>query len=154
MATILRLDDKTSVCGQLKPADMEEIARLGFGAVVNNRPDGEQWIGQPRHADLANAAEASGLAAHAIQFTMQTLSASDAVRFVEAAARAQKPVLAFCASGFRSALLWAIATAASTDRPLEDMIRSAPDFPLAAQRATIERLGAETRRLLDDVKSE
>lgn len=60
-AALLSLDDRVAVAGQLTPGDMAEIAAAGFVAVVNNRPDGEALFGQPRTADLRQAAEAAGL---------------------------------------------------------------------------------------------
>ena len=149
MPDITPLDELTSVCGQLRPVDMEEVARLGFGAVVNNRPDGEQWLGQPKHAELAKAAGAHGLSAYFVPFTMQTLDAYAVHALVEAMSRDQKPLLVFCASGFRSALLWAIARAATTDRPVDEIIAWVDRFPLSTHRRTIERLSREVRQSLD-----
>ena len=45
-------DDRVALTGQLKPADMQELAAAGFVVVINNRPDRETMFGQPRTADL------------------------------------------------------------------------------------------------------
>ena len=45
--SLLPLDDRVAVAGQLRPDDMTEIAAAGYVAVVNNRPDGEAMFGQP-----------------------------------------------------------------------------------------------------------
>ena len=56
-----RLDDRVFVSGQIMPGDMAEIAALGVTTIVNNRPDGEE-PGQPSGDEIADAAEAAGLA--------------------------------------------------------------------------------------------
>ena len=140
------LDPDVAVCGQLKPGDLADIARRGFRAIVNNRPDGEAWIGQPSAASPDDAAAAVGVQSHHIAFTMPTLSAGDVRRLEAAIARAGGPVLVFCASGFRSALLWAIMRTAQ-GTPVDDLLKlaAAAGQPLEKHRATIERLAAEVR---------
>ena len=67
------VDDRVSVSGQLKPEDMAELAAAGFTAVVNNRPDGEAFFGQPKTADLRTAAESAGLKFLDLPFSGQEL---------------------------------------------------------------------------------
>jgi uncharacterized protein (TIGR01244 family) len=140
------LEPAIAVCGQLKPDDLEGVAARGFRAIVNNRPDGEAWLGQPSAASLDEAAAAAGLQSHHIAFTMPSLKAEDARRLEDAIARAGGPVLIFCASGFRSALLWAIMRAAQ-GVPVDDLLTSAiaAGQPLDKHRETIERLSKEIR---------
>lgn len=135
------LDERVAVCGQLKPADLADIAKRGFRAIVNNRPDGEAWIGQPGAAALDEAAAATGIASHHITFTMPTLTVEHARRLNAVLDAADGPVLVFCASGFRSALLWAVARAARGD-VLDDLLRAAgaAGQPLDKHRETIARL--------------
>ena len=106
------LTPNVAVCGQLAPRDLADVAKRGFRVIVNNRPDGEAWIGQPRASTLDQAAAVAGIVSHHITFTMPTLTAAHAQRLNAVLDSAEGPVLAFCASGFRSALLWAIARAA------------------------------------------
>ena len=140
------LEPTVAVCGQLKPDDLPEIAQRGFRAIVNNRPDGEAWVGQPRASSLDEAAAAVGIASHLIDFTMPTLTAEHARRLSAVLERAEGPVLVFCASGFRSALLWAIVRAAA-GTPIDDLMKAAAAAgqPLEKHRETIERLAAEVR---------
>lgn len=140
------LEPNVAICGQIKPSDIVDIAQRGFRAIVNNRPDGEAWIGQPSAVSLDEAAAAAGIQSHHITFTMPTLKAEDARRLESAIAQASGPVLIFCASGFRSALLWAIMRA-SQGMPIDELLKSAAAAgqPLDKHRATIERLAAEVR---------
>lgn len=135
-----------AVCGQLTPGDLADVAKRGFRAIVNNRPDGEAWIGQPKAASLDEAAGAAGIASHHITFTMPTLTAEHARRLNGVLEGAEGPVLVFCASGFRSALLWAIARAARAE-PIDGLLKAAAAAgqPLDKHRETIARLAAEAR---------
>ena len=138
------LETAVAVCDQLQPADLADIAGRGFRTIVNNRPDGEAWMGQPRAASLDKAAARAGIASHHIGFTLPTLTAEHARRLKNVLDSADGPVLAFCASGFRSALLWAIVRAAA-GVPIDDLLDAAAKAgqPLDKHRETIRRLGAE-----------
>jgi sulfide:quinone oxidoreductase len=140
------LTPNVAVCGQLKPEDLAEVAKRGFRAIVNNRPEGEAWIGQPPETSLDEAATAAGIACHHITFTMPTLTAEHARQLNTVLDSADGPILVFCASGFRSALLWAIARAARGE-PIDDLLKAATAAgqPLDKHRETIARLAAEAR---------
>lgn len=101
-----------SVCGQLEVADVAEAARLGFAALVNNRPDGED-AGQPLSADLARAAANAGLAYVHIPVSGFVTPAHVAA-MQEALATLPRPLLAFCRSGARSERLWSLAAHEAT----------------------------------------
>ncbi len=95
---------------QIDPSDMEAVAALGFSTVINNRPDRE--IPPPLHADaMRAAAEAAGL--RYVENPADTRSMTmDAVRAQAGAIDASPgPVLAYCASGTRSTILWALSMA-------------------------------------------
>ncbi len=101
------LTDGLTVSGQLEPADFAELARQGVRLVINNRPDGEV-AGQLDAATAGQAAERAGLAYRHIPVKLATLRAQDVDRFGDAVATAVGPVHAHCASGHRSAILWAL----------------------------------------------
>ena len=110
------LDDTISVAGQLSPQDMAAAAAAGFTTVVNNRPDGEA-PGQPTGAEIAAAAHAAGLAYHAIPVGQGGMSATQVDAMRAAIEGANGPLLAFCRSGTRSTMLWAIARSRLGDDP-------------------------------------
>jgi uncharacterized protein (TIGR01244 family) len=103
-----KLDETISVAGQITPDDVAEAARQGFTFVVNNRPDDEQ-PGQPSGAQIAAAAEAAGLGYRAIPITHAGFSEDQVAAMQGALSAAPGPVLAFCRSGTRSTLVWALA---------------------------------------------
>jgi len=113
-----KLDDAVSVAGQISVDDVAEAARQGFVAIVNNRPDDEQ-PGQPSGAEIEAAAKANGLSYRAIPITHAGFSTNQVDAMVEALSAAQGPLLAFCRSGTRSTLVWALARGRIGDDPAE-----------------------------------
>lgn len=113
-----KLDDTISVAGQIEPADIAEAARQGFTFVVNNRPDHEA-PGQPTSAEMEAAAKAAGLGYAAIPITHAGFNEGQVVAMGEALGKAGGPVLAFCRSGTRSTLIWALARARAGDDQAE-----------------------------------
>ena len=105
-----KLDDSISVAGQITPADVAEAAAQGFTFVINNRPDNEQ-PGQPAAAEIEAAAKAAGLGFRAIPITHAGFSENQVSAMRDALEAAPGPVLAFCRSGTRSTLAWALARA-------------------------------------------
>ncbi|WCT73293.1 TIGR01244 family sulfur transferase [Sphingomonas naphthae] len=109
-----RLDDAISVYGQLLPADVAEAKAQGFTTLVNNRPDGEE-AGQPEGGTIREAAEAAGLDYHAIPIGHGGFSEASVAAMAQVLGEAEGPVLAFCRSGTRSTLLWALARSTMGD---------------------------------------
>ena len=101
------LADDLTVSGQLGLDDFEALARHGVRLVINNRPDGEA-PGQPGASEAAAAAALAGLGYHHLPVTFATLARDDVERFGAVLAGADGPVHAHCASGLRSASLWAL----------------------------------------------
>ena len=109
-----KLDETISVAGQITPADIAEAAAQGFTFVINNRPDDEQ-PGQPSAAEIEEAAKTAGLGYRAIPITHAGFSDNQVTAMREALDAAPGPVLAFCRSGTRSTLVWALARARMGD---------------------------------------
>lgn len=107
-----------AVADQVRP---EEIASLRgrFAMLINNRPDGEE-PGQPTHAEIEAAARHAGLA---YRFApVVAAPGPDQVQAVRGALDdATGPVLAFCRSGTRSIVTWAVAEALQ-GRPVETLV--------------------------------
>ncbi|MFL6730214.1 MAG: TIGR01244 family sulfur transferase [Sphingomicrobium sp.] len=106
---IRRLDDTTSVSGQIRPEDVAGIAEQhGVTMLVNNRPDGEE-PGQPLAADIEGAAQAAGISYRLVPI-VRGIGPADVEAMQEALkAAGTGRTLAFCRSGNRSALAWALA---------------------------------------------
>jgi uncharacterized protein (TIGR01244 family) len=103
-----RLDDKTLVGGQIAPADVAALKADGVTMIVNNRPDGED-VGQPTSAEIEAAARDAGIAYRHVPIVRGMGPADvEAMRGAIHAA-GEGTLFAFCRSGNRSALAWAVA---------------------------------------------
>jgi len=98
------------VSPQIEPDDLTTIRESGFDLVINNRPDDEE-PGQPATSEIAQAAEAAGLAYVHIPVGRDGITPDHISRFNDAVAEHGK-VFAFCRSGMRSTTLRACALAA------------------------------------------
>lgn len=108
-----------AVSPQIEVEDLPAIKAAGYSTLIDNRPDGE--IPPHLHADaMRRAAEGLGLTfvinpVIGGMLTMDNVTAQGA-----AIAAATGPVLAYCASGNRSSVVWALALAGT--RPVDDLI--------------------------------
>lgn len=94
-----------SATGQVRPADLPEIAERGFATIVNNRPDGEEH-GQPTSQEIAAEAARLGLGYAYLPIVPGQMSDLDARAFGDIMAASDGPVLGFCRTGNRSQQLW------------------------------------------------
>jgi sulfide:quinone oxidoreductase len=104
------IDDRIAVAPQITPDDIAELARLGFKTLVANRPDGEE-PGQPSMKDIQAAAKEHGLKWVYQPVDSGNILDSDVDQFDEMIRQADAPVIAFCRSGTRCTVLWALSSA-------------------------------------------
>ena len=103
-----QLDEKTLVAGQIRPEDIPALKELGVTLIVNNRPDFED-AGQPEGDDIEAAARAAGIDYRHVPIA-RGLGPSDIEAMREAMNSAgEGKLFAFCRSGNRSTLAWAVA---------------------------------------------
>lgn len=103
-----QLDEKTLVAGQIRPEDVPSLKDLGVTLIVNNRPDNED-VGQPEGDDIEAAAKAAGIDYRHVPIA-RGLGPSDVEAMREAMhAVGEGKLFAFCRSGNRSTLAWAVA---------------------------------------------
>jgi sulfide:quinone oxidoreductase len=95
------------VTGQLLAAQMQALVEQGVMSFINNRPDMEAPM-QPLSEELEKTAQELGVDYHHIP-----MAGGLTPGLVEASKTAfenlPRPIVAFCASGMRSAALWAFA---------------------------------------------
>lgn len=136
---IRQISPTYAVTPQIDPSDMDAIADSGFGTIIDNRPDAEV---PPSHqaAQMAAAAKAAGLAFVVNPVTHQGLNMEMVALQRDTLESSDKPVLAYCASGTRSTIVWALGQA--TDLPADDIIAAAANagYDLAGMRAQLDRL--------------
>jgi uncharacterized protein (TIGR01244 family) len=103
-----QLDDRTLIAGQIAPEDVPALKQMGVTMIVNNRPDGED-VGQPGGDEIEAAAKAAGIEYRHVPIA-RGLGPSDIEAMREAInSVGEGKLFAFCRSGNRSVLSWAVA---------------------------------------------
>jgi uncharacterized protein (TIGR01244 family) len=102
------LDARTQVSGQIAPSDVAHLKAQGVTMIVNNRPDDED-VGQPTSAQIEAAAREAGVDYRHVPIT-RGIGPADVEAMRSAIHDAgEGKLFAFCRSGNRSALAWAVA---------------------------------------------
>ena len=120
-----------------------EVKALGVTLIINNRPEGESEDQVPG-ADIEAAAHAAGLEYVAIPITHSGFSQPQVEAMVAALQGAEGKILAYCRSGTRSTLLWALAESAQGGDPdsLTNMAAKA-GYDLSPVRPLMDMLKAQ-----------
>ena len=133
-----------AVSPQIAPEDLAAIKAAGYTTIINNRPDGE-IPPHLQHRQMQAAATALGLTY--VQNTVIGGAMTDANVVAQGAAlaAASGPVLAYCASGNRSSVVWALANAGKM--PTDDLIALPAKFgyQLEGLRGQINALADKTQ---------
>lgn len=136
------IDKAISVSPQITLDQVAEAKALGFTTIVNNRPDDEEE-GQLNSNTVEAAVETMSMTYVAIPITHAGFSGAQVDAMVAALVNADGPVLAYCRSGTRSTLLWALARAKMGDAPEEIALKAhAAGYDVGPVRALIDALAA------------
>lgn len=108
-----------AVSPQIEPGDLAAIKAAGYTTVIDNRPDGE--IPPHLHTAVMQAeAEALGLVFVANPVIGGAMTMDNVAAQAAAIEAASGPVFAWCASGNRSSVVWALANAGK--RPVDELV--------------------------------
>ncbi|MCC5989800.1 MAG: TIGR01244 family phosphatase [Pararhodobacter sp.] len=136
------LDDGYAVSPQIAPEDIAAIAEAGFTTVIDNRPDAE--IPPELHAEaLRPALEAAGISLVVNPVVGGALTMENVEAQRAAIDSAPGKVLAYCASGNRSSIVWALALAGR--RPTDELVAAGAryGYQVPQFRDMIEKLAAQ-----------
>ncbi|MBR2534722.1 MAG: TIGR01244 family phosphatase [Hyphomicrobium sp.] len=140
MAKSTTLTPQYVVSAALSDENFAELADRGFKSVINFRPDGEA-SSQITSDEARDAAAAAGLKYAHIPTTKHDLFADETVALAETTlSQLPGPVLAFCASGQRAAVVWAAVSARS--KPVSDVLQ------------TLKTAGLDLEFLRDDLEAQ
>ncbi|MBS3928798.1 MAG: TIGR01244 family phosphatase [Sphingomonadales bacterium] len=138
-----QLTDRVMASPQITLAEVAEAAAGGVGLVINNRPEGESDDQTPG-TEIEAAARAAGMDYVAIPVTHAGFSESQVKAMAAALASTDKKVLAYCRSGTRSTLLWALAEASRGQSPHALAAAAAQaGYDLTPVRALMDMLAAK-----------
>ena len=137
------IHDRLMVSPQISVEDVAAAKSLGIGLIVNNRPEGESADQTPGD-EIAAAAAQVGMAYVAIPVTHAGFSLNQVEALTAALKQAgDAGVLAYCRSGTRSTLLWALTMARAGMAPAQ-IAQQAADagYDVSPLQAQIDMLAA------------
>jgi len=136
---IKRIDPAYAVSPQIDAADVAVLAAEGFGTIICNRPDEEVMPAQ-QAAAIQAAAEAAGLTFVINPVTHHGLNMDMVTLQKETIEGADKPVFAYCASGTRSTIVWALGQAGA--RSTDDILSAAASqgYDLGGMRGQLDAM--------------
>ena len=137
-----KITEKVTVSPQITSDDMSAIKEAGFRAIICNRPDGE-GADQPSFEEIELAAKAAGIEARYVPVQSGMVKDEDVAAFGAALKDLQRPVLAYCRTGTRSATLWSFHEAKK--RPMPEI--------LAATKAAGYDMNGVARRIANGGKT-
>jgi uncharacterized protein (TIGR01244 family) len=137
-----KLTENVYASPQIGLDEVEQARALGVTLIVNNRPEGES-DDQVAGSDIAAAAAAAGIDYVAIPVTHAGFAEHQVLAMAEALNRTPGPVLAYCRSGTRSTLLWALARAKAGEDPEQLTTQAAAaGYDLSPIRQIMDMLAA------------
>lgn len=133
-----QLSASLAVSPQIGLEDVGTLAAAGFKVLINNRPD-EEVAADIDHRAMAEAAEAADMAYHYLPFYPGQITPELISEFAKATVGAT-PVIAYCRTGNRCTVLWALTQA---EKMSEDEIMetaSKAGYDLSAVRPLLASL--------------
>ena len=143
MSQFRRLSDQVLASPQITPAEVAQAAAEGVTLIVNNRPEGESDDQTPG-TTIEGRARALGMDYVAIPVTHAGFSEGQVKAMAEALGQTDGAILAYCRSGTRSTLLWALAKASRGENP--DALAeaaAAAGYDLSPVRPAMDSLAAQ-----------
>lgn len=119
---IRKVTPSYSVSPQITPDELRQVADAGFTDVICNRPDFENPP-ELSAAAMRAAAEALGLTFHDNPVDNGGLTSENITRQAQILDEAPGPVFAYCRSGTRCTIVWALGQAGR--QPAEQIIQAA-----------------------------
>lgn len=130
-----------AVSPQVDPEDFAAIAAAGYTTVINNRPCEE--IPPSHQADIMrDAAEAAGLTFVVLPLTHPAINEQTAAEQRAAIEASDGPVFAYCASGTRCTIIWALSQARDVEPEVLISAAAAQGYDIAMMRGPLSQLYA------------
>ncbi len=142
---IRQISDRYAVSPQITPEDLSAAKAAGFARVICNRPDSENPPELQADA-MAAAAAAAGLDFEVLPITHSSMTPDTVAQQRALIDGADGPVLAYCASGTRCTVIWALGEA-GTGRPVDEVIADAAraGYDLGNLAPTLQAIAAQAK---------
>ncbi|WP_425046217.1 TIGR01244 family sulfur transferase [Primorskyibacter sp. S87] len=134
-----KLTPTLSVSPQISAEDIPEIKAAGFTTIICNRPDAEV---PPSHQSpaIGAVAQAAGLRFEVLEIENRSMSMDRIEKQRELIGSSNGPVLAYCASGTRSSIAWALGKAGEMSADEIIGAAKAAGYELEGLRPTLEQI--------------
>ncbi|TCS67211.1 TIGR01244 family sulfur transferase [Primorskyibacter sedentarius] len=140
---IRQITPRYHVSPQISAEDAQALADAGIARVICNRPDAE--VPPSHQAQAIEAAiRAAGMDFAVLPLTHQTMTPENIAAQAELVESAGGPVLAYCASGTRCSVIWALGQAGKL--PVDEILATTQraGYALDGLRPTLEALSAQS----------
>lgn len=114
---VKRITESLSVSPQISKDEVASIAQMGFKSFICSRPDNE-GEDQTNFAEIEAVALQHGIRCHYLPVVSGQVSDADAKSMSKLVATLEQPVLAYCRTGTRCIMLWALDQAITESTPL------------------------------------
>lgn len=143
MAEASAIDRRFSVSPQLLETDFAFAAQQGFKSIINLRPDGEAGV-YPTARQAEEMARANGLEYGYVPVKRSGVEPQQVAAFRRFFRELATPILAYCSTGRRAALMWALAWVGKGD--VDDVLAGCAKagHDLETIRPLLESIAAET----------
>ena len=139
---IHKLTDQLSVSPQVALNDISKLSALGFKSVICNRPDQES-DDQPDMFEIEKAVKTAGLIWEHQPVVSGNINDQDIENFSQLMAKLPQPVFAFCRTGTRCSILWALSQA--NKMPIDEILNTAANagYNLSDQQPRLKLLAQQ-----------
>lgn len=121
--SMIKLADNFYVGPQIEIDDLEDFQTAGIKTVICFRPDGEGQD-QTKFAHVAEEAKELKVNAHYLPIILGQISDEQVVEFGNILQDSAVPIFAYCRSGARATMLWAL-NQAQAGRPVDEILGAA-----------------------------
>ena len=121
------------VSPQIDVANVDGFKKAGFTTIICNRPDFEVPL-KLQSEVIKVAVEAAGMQFAVLPLSSHSMDRKSIVNQFELVEQSEGPVLAYCASGTRCTIIWALAQAGQRDADEILSITAQAGYPLDGLR--------------------
>lgn len=140
---IQKLDEDLFVAPQIKVQDIAVLKALGISSIIVARPERET-SDQPPIEQIKKAADAMGIDVDQIPILPNQITDEQTAAFSKHLNKQEGSILAYCRSGKRACILWALHSA-SRGRSVDDILDATQSVghELSALRPRLESLATD-----------
>ncbi len=127
------INGRYHVSTQIEVGDIDGLKKAGFTTIICNRPDFEVPL-ELQSEVIRSAVEAAGMQFEVLPLSSHSMDQETIAHQFELVEQSKGPVLAYCASGTRCTVIWALSQARIRDANEILSITAQAGYPLDGLR--------------------